>query len=97
MRLQKWEVDAIKECAKEAFGDGVVVRLFGSRVDESRRGGDIDLYVTPPAGSEESLKKRSRMRICLQERLGEQKIDIVVAKDPDRAIERIAMRDGVVL
>ena len=36
-------------------------------------------------------------RKCLQERLGEQKIAIVVARDPDAAIERIARRDGVEL
>lgn len=45
MRLTGTERDAIRACAERVFGPACVVRLFGSRVDDARRGGDIDLHV----------------------------------------------------
>ncbi|WP_457599191.1 nucleotidyltransferase domain-containing protein [Hydrogenimonas sp.] len=97
MRLEAWETTAIKECLQKAFGERAKVFLFGSRVDDTKRGGDIDLYVAIEPLPEDWRQRRSGFWKCLQERLGEQKIDIVVARDPDAAIERIARRDGIEL
>jgi hypothetical protein len=46
MRLTPIECAVIKQAAKDCFNDGVVVRLFGSRVLDEQRGGDIDLLIT---------------------------------------------------
>ena len=45
MRLQPFEIKAILQVAGEIYGEGVRVYLFGSRTDDARRGGDIDLLV----------------------------------------------------
>lgn len=45
MRLSPDQIQAIKTTAQDVLGDGVQVLLFGSRVDDSRKGGDIDLYI----------------------------------------------------
>lgn len=45
MRLTGEEVAAIKASAREAFGASAVVRLFGSRIHDHLRGGDIDLHI----------------------------------------------------
>jgi uncharacterized protein len=45
MRLTTFEITAINQNAKNIFGDAAKVYLFGSRVDDSKKGGDIDLYV----------------------------------------------------
>lgn len=45
MRLQPNEVNAIAQAVREAFTPGTAVFLFGFRVDDSKRGGDIDLLV----------------------------------------------------
>ena len=45
MRLTPIEHEAIKRAAQSSFEPGVVLRLFGSRVDDAKRGGDIDLLV----------------------------------------------------
>lgn len=45
MRLTKYEITSIKKAFKETFVSGNIY-LFGSRVDDSQKGGDIDLYIT---------------------------------------------------
>jgi predicted nucleotidyltransferase len=96
MRLSEHERGVIREAAAEVFGPDVRVMLFGSRVDDSRRGGDIDLFVEP-SDPADIMTKKIRLAAQLQMRLGEQKIDIVVASDSSRPIEQEARRTGVVL
>lgn len=45
MRLSPEELAAIRSTAREVFGASVGVWLFGSRVDDNKRGGDIDLLI----------------------------------------------------
>lgn len=98
MRLKPKEIEAIKAAASETFGAGAVVRLFGSRVDDSRRGGDIDLHIEVDAIENEWLAK-GRFHDALFRKIDEQRVDVVVSvrgKSP-RAIEKIAYRDGILL
>lgn len=60
------------------MGDGVEVLLFGSRTDDSRRGGDIDLYLEAPERRDQQWRQVLRLNAALQERLGEQKLDIIL-------------------
>jgi len=78
VRLKPNEVQAIKAAAQEAFGDDVVVRLFGSRVRDDLRGGDIDLLVEVDA-SLATEARADRFRDRLFERIDEQKVDVVFA------------------
>ena len=96
MRLNKIEVEAIKTAFAEVFGDGKVY-LFGSRVDDSKRGGDIDLYLCPAVKYDNEHQKKIKFLLKLDEYIGEQKIDVVLAKDKDRLIEQEAIRSGVEL
>ena len=45
MRLSKSEIETIKNVAHKVWGDKTLVYLFGSRTDDSKKGGDIDLYI----------------------------------------------------
>ncbi|MDQ1339861.1 MAG: UDPglucose 6-dehydrogenase [Campylobacterota bacterium] len=96
MRLNTNEVRAITRTFKEVFGDGRVY-LFGSRVDDSKKGGDIDLYLCPSEKFADSQKKKIEFLLKLEELLGEQKIDVVFEMDKARLIEEIAMQKGVEL
>ena len=74
MRLSKPEITLLKETLKTLSSEAKLY-LFGSRVDDSKRGGDIDLLVVS-----EKLKKRDLriLRIRFYEKFGEQKMDIVL-------------------
>ena len=98
MRLSAAYVEAIKAAAREAFGDATVVRLFGSRVHDHLKGGDIDLHVATSRETAD-LAHEVRFRSLLWQRLDEENVDVVVAAvgaEP-RWIDRAAYRDGVIL
>ena len=94
MRLNKIEVEAIKTAFAEVFGDGKVY-LFGSRVDDSKRGGDIDLYLCPAVKYDDEHQRKIKFLVKLDEYIGEQKIDVVMAKDKNWLIEKEALKKGV--
>lgn len=78
MRLSEYYRTTIKEILTKHFGKEGRFYLFGSRVDDSKRGGDIDLYVETELDFENSYNAKLHSHIDLMKALGEQKIDIVV-------------------
>lgn len=99
MRLEAEEVAAIKAAATAAFGEGAVVRLFGSRVDDTLRGGDIDLHIEADP-VEDEWRARGIFEDVLFGRIEPQKVDLILTQrggPPPRGFERIAYRDGIVL
>lgn len=48
MRLTEDQQTAIRTASAEIFGEKVGVWLFGSRLDDSKRGGDIDILLDIP-------------------------------------------------
>ena len=98
VRLEPEEVAAIKAAARHAFGPDAVVRLFGSRADDTRKGGDIDLHVEV-APNTDPWKARVSFENNLFARIEEQRVDVIVRKrdEPARGIDLIAHRDGILL
>lgn len=74
------------------FGKGEIY-LFGSRTDDGKRGGDIDLYLKTE-NKENLTQKKIRFLAKLKREIGEQKIDVVFALDSERAIEKKLWRMG---
>lgn len=99
MRLTPEQVQAIKEETAHVFGAGVSVWLFGSRVDDEARGGDIDLLVHSDHPIEDRQRRSLRLVARLQMRIGDQPIDVVVL-DPavtPGPIHHNALRTGEML
>ena len=98
MRLKQRDIDAIKAAACETFGDTAVVRLFGSRVDDSLRGGDIDLHLEVEDGKQD-VEHAARFRWRLFDMIDPQKIDLVfrIPERPMRPIDHVAYEEGIVL
>jgi len=99
MRLSEDQRRAIREEVGRIFGNEAVVRLFGSRVDDSARGGDIDLHIETSGSPAELLDRELRLRALLLRRLGERRIDVVVHEhhQPLRPIDEQARKTGVAL
>ena len=95
MRLSPEVVRAIQEAFVQVFENGTLY-LFGSRVDDSRKGGDIDLYVETDK-RERLGEKRIEFLALIKRQIGDQRIDLVVARDTPRRIDEIASSEGIVL
>ena len=98
MRLSSEKVEAIKGAAAEIFGGDAQVWLFGSRADDDRRGGDVDLYIETGLDSDaERARLEARFWARLQRLLGERKIDIVTHDRgaPLRPIDQQARNTGI--
>ena len=98
MRLTEHEVAAIKAATRLTFGPAAVVRLFGSRVDDSLRGGDIDLHFEVEEGQQD-YRHAGAFKWKLFSEIDERKIDMVflVRGRPLRPIDEIAMAEGIQL
>ena len=97
IRLSKKEIEAIKEVAKEVFGEGARVFLFGSRVNPELKGGDIDLFIEVPEGKRE-VERKLKFLVRLKEKIGEQRIDVIIREERDRDfISQEAKKTGVLL
>ncbi|HEY4612216.1 MAG TPA: nucleotidyltransferase domain-containing protein [Bacteroidota bacterium] len=93
MRLRTEEIAIVKEAVARVLPDAEVF-LFGSRADDTKRGGDIDLLIVTPQGT--TRQQESAIYWNLQEFLGEQKIDIVYQKQGTlTAFARLAKLEGV--
>jgi predicted nucleotidyltransferase len=76
MRLGADEVQSIREEARRADPEAEVY-LFGSRADDSARGGDIDLLVVSDVLGFRDLL---RLRAAILDRIGWQQLDLVLRR-----------------
>jgi hypothetical protein len=82
MRLSNAEINSIRTCAVSVFAElGYRIWLFGSRTDDAKRGGDIDLLVEVNTDADrlEITNRELAFLVTLKGEIGEQKIDIIVA------------------
>ncbi|MDH4199612.1 MAG: nucleotidyltransferase domain-containing protein [Spirochaetia bacterium] len=95
MRLTATQHHCILEATRQSFGDDAKVWLFGSRVDDTRRGGDVDLYVE--TNQVNTLMTALRCKMEIEERL-DLHVDIVVNEHTkNKPIYQIAKNQGVLL
>lgn len=95
MRLTTLQQQMIKRYFLEIFKEGKIY-LFGSRVDDTKKGGDIDLYIEP-VDRKNLVRKKVDFLVKLKREIGNQKIDIVFDRGESRLIDKIAKQEGVVL
>ncbi len=100
MRISKEEHSAIIKTAITCFGKGISVILFGSRVDDNEKGGDIDLLIINEKYTDktELFNQKIEFLTYLKEVIGERKIDVLTKyKDDTRDIINTAINTGLKL
>jgi len=97
MRLSQAQIKAIKSAAAEIFGDEAEVWLFGSRADDSRRGGDVDLMVETAETLNDPAVLAARLSARVSRGMYGRHVDVVVHApgSPEQPIHRAARTHGV--
>lgn len=93
MRLSQYEIQSIKDVVY-SLDSNARIYLSGSRVYDNKRGGDIDLLIV---SNKLTNKDTRKVKLSLYDKIGEQKIDVVIAKDLSKPFTRVAVEEGVLL
>jgi predicted nucleotidyltransferase len=97
MRLTPAQIDTIKSTAQDVLGQGVQVTLFGSRVHDDQKGGDVDLMVEVLQAVQEPALMAARLASRVSRSMHGRKVDVLL-KAPnllEQPIHRIATQEGV--
>ena len=93
MRITKFEQKSIIETIS-FFDPQVEIYLYGSRCDNNKSGGDIDIAIV---SDKISKSEKRKIRLSLYNLIGEQKIDIVSGKTIMSPFLKKAVKTGVLL
>jgi predicted nucleotidyltransferase len=96
MRLSNHEIDIIKRNILKYIKDAKIM-LFGSRVDDAKKGGDIDIFVETK--QEVTLKEQLKILANIEMEGLSRRVDLLV-KTPnskEQNIFKTAMQEGVLL
>ena len=74
MRLSVQDIKVIKKATKEIYGNSPIW-LFGSRVDDNKKGGDIDLFIETKQKS--SIDDKIKFLRILENNGIERKVDLI--------------------
>ena len=99
MRLTTEQIDLIKKATNSALGVPSRIWLFGSRADDTRRGGDIDLLVETDTELANRAQAICKIYSAIIMALGERKVDVLLkdGRTPIAPVFEIAKRTGVLL
>ncbi|RUM56195.1 MAG: nucleotidyltransferase domain-containing protein [Nautilia sp.] len=88
MRLTQSEITLIKDTIKKYINDAKIY-IFGSRLDDSKKGGDIDIFII--TDKKVTLQIESKIKFFLEGELLKP-IDLVFHRDFEREIEKEALK-----
>jgi len=100
MRVNSNDIKAIKDVAKVVFGETATIRLFGSRTDDQKKGGDIDLLIqyNQAISRIEIYQLKITFLMQLKKIIGDQKIDVLIddGKQHNSIIQQV-YKEGILL
>jgi predicted nucleotidyltransferase len=99
MRLTPDQVATIKRLSAEQFGQSACARLFGSRLRDDARGGDVDLMVEAVSAIDRPAWQGALLAARVSRAMYGRKVDVVLSAPNLRElpIHAVARREGVVL
>ncbi len=96
MRLSDRIQNIIKKAALQSFGE-VDIYLFGSRADNNKKGGDIDLAVNTKISDEEFRKQKIQFLSALLMNNFDLKIDLVKYPCTDQLLQKEIQKNSIKL
>jgi predicted nucleotidyltransferase len=96
MRLSKRTLKILQENLKKSFGD-VSIYLFGSRTDDTKKGGDIDLAIDTHLTREEFRKTKALFLAMLTRIDFDYKIDLVNYNTKDELLFHEIQKNNIKL
>ena len=99
MRLNPLQIRSIREIAAEYAGKGARIRVFGSRVDDAARGGDLDLMIELDDAVANPVLLAARIAARVSRSLHGRKVDVLISAPNLRRlpIHDVAFREGVLI
>ena len=96
MRLKKVTIDKIKEAIYDSFGN-VNIYLFGSRTNDMKIGGDIDLAVDVDMSRIEFRKNKIKFLTTLIKKNFDLKIDLFNYNTKDLLLKNQIEKNGILI
>jgi predicted nucleotidyltransferase len=99
MRLTPKQIEMIRNTAQLVFGDIARVTLFGSRIDDQAKGGDVDLMVEVPNIVDEPALMGARVASRVSRAMNGRRVDVILKASnlKIQPIHEMATRTGVIL
>jgi len=99
MRLSEAHICMIRHCVDELSGKGAQVRVFGSRLDDEARGGDVDLLIEFNHPIEKPALLAAQVSARVSRSMQGRKVDVLLMAPNLRRlpIHDIAMQQGELL
>ena len=99
MRLKESYRSMIVEQVKALAGDQTQVKLFGSRVDDNSKGGDVDLLIVVPQVVSNPITLAAKISVQIMKKMNGRKIDVLLDAPnlETLPIHRIAREQGILL
>ena len=91
MRISDKEKQTLVK-AVQKFDEFARIWLFGSRTDDSKKGGDIDIAVL---SNKIRMKEKIGVKRTIYNELGEQKIDLVVSAAGTEPFFKLVTEKGI--
>lgn len=79
MRIAPQHIEGIRGIVREAAGRDARVRLFGSRLDDGRSGGDVDLLVQLQGPVHNPAMLAATIEARVTRLLGGRSVDVVIS------------------
>ena len=95
MRISKKQISVLKNDIL-AFDKNAKIFLFGSRTNDDKKGGDIDILIL--SNNKLTLEDKAKIRYNFFKIFGEQKLDIIqYTFDDNSNFKKLALSDAIEL
>jgi len=79
MRLTDYQIQVIRQLARQVAGSQSRVRVFGSRLDDTAHGGDLDLMLELPEPVDNPALMAARLSTLVSRAMHGRKVDVLLS------------------